>query len=196
MNLTGEEYRAAWEMLYERNLADGMSDKEATQKAHRQVSTADMWAAKSDLPPLQHIMNVNGHEVWRNDLYEVAVYRDEAGNARCLKVSPLKARDLPFHHRQQIKTQIAGAEAEGMEIYPAESRLIDMADIYWLWILPPGKQFSVGFYLKDGIHEPFWDDAPEGYAEAGRKVRYEPYKCPNCGKTLRIHTGDRNEGEN
>lgn len=35
---------------------------------------------------------------------------------------------------QRIKTEIAGPEAEGMELYPAESRVVDTANQYHLWV--------------------------------------------------------------
>jgi hypothetical protein len=36
---------------------------------------------------------------------------------------------------QQIKTQLIGAEAIALEVYPAESHLLDTANCYHLWIL-------------------------------------------------------------
>jgi hypothetical protein len=42
---------------------------------------------------------------------------------------------------QRIKNELAGPEWEAVEIYPAESRLVDMANQYHLWCFP----FAIGF---------------------------------------------------
>lgn len=38
---------------------------------------------------------------------------------------------------QNIKNELFGPETTAIEYYPAESKLSDVANIYWLWILPP-----------------------------------------------------------
>lgn len=44
---------------------------------------------------------------------------------------------IPNHWRemQSIKNEIFGKEITAIEYYPAESKLMDAANIYWLWIL-------------------------------------------------------------
>lgn len=46
---------------------------------------------------------------------------------------------------QRIKNEIAGPESEAVEIYPAESRLVDTANQYHLWCFPPGMKIPFGF---------------------------------------------------
>lgn len=47
---------------------------------------------------------------------------------------------------QQIKNALVGAECEGVELYPAESRLVDVADQYHLWVITnPAFRFGFGF---------------------------------------------------
>jgi len=45
---------------------------------------------------------------------------------------------------QEIKNQICGCEAEGVELYPAESRLVDQANQYHIWVLN-GAMWPVGW---------------------------------------------------
>lgn len=47
-------------------------------------------------------------------------------------------KPIPNHwaEMQAIKNKIFGPEAVGIEFYPAVSNLVDVANIYWLWILP------------------------------------------------------------
>jgi hypothetical protein len=45
-----------------------------------------------------------------------------------------------------IKNEIAGPEVEAFEIYPRESRLMDTANQYYLWVLPPGQTIPAGYF--------------------------------------------------
>lgn len=57
--------------------------------------------------------------------------------------------------KQRIKNAIAGPEREGVELYPAESRLVDGANQYHMVILAEeGLRFPFGFpdrHVSDGI---------------------------------------------
>lgn len=47
---------------------------------------------------------------------------------------------------QRIKNQLAGAECEAIELYPAESRLVDSANQFHLWCLDdPTVRFPFGY---------------------------------------------------
>ena len=46
---------------------------------------------------------------------------------------------------QRIKNELAGDEREALEIYPAETRLIDEANSYHLWVMPKGEKVPVGW---------------------------------------------------
>lgn len=94
--------------------------------------------------------------VFQNDLYEVAVYRDEpAPGPNGIRLPALvhlsvKRRDkAPVHdwrHLQRIKNELLGPEHEAVELYPAESRLVDAANQYHLWAFDePTFRFPFGF---------------------------------------------------
>lgn len=54
-----------------------------------------------------------------------------------------------WRHLQQIKNEIAGPEYEAMEIFPAESRLVDTGNQYHLWVhKDPSFRFPVGWWLR------------------------------------------------
>lgn len=40
-----------------------------------------------------------------------------------------------WHDLQRIKNELVGQEEEAVEVYPAESRLVDRKHIYHLWVL-------------------------------------------------------------
>jgi hypothetical protein len=85
-------------------------------------------------------------EVWLNDLYQVNVRR----NDECVHLS-IKRRDknpvTDWRHKQQIKNQLVGPECEAVELYPAESRLVDTANQYHLWACSnPETRIPVGWF--------------------------------------------------
>ena len=85
-------------------------------------------------------------ELWKNDRYVVIVRRDSNGFVAYLSIrrSDRKAaRD--WRDFQAIKDQLAGEDVEAVELYPAKTRLVDTANHYWLWMLPPGARFPLGF---------------------------------------------------
>ncbi len=47
---------------------------------------------------------------------------------------------------QRIKNELTGPERVAVEVYPAETDLVDDANIYHLWVLP------AGFVLPFGLH--------------------------------------------
>jgi hypothetical protein len=61
----------------------------------------------------------------------------------------IKRRDKQAFHdwreMQQIKNAICGPEREAVELYPAESRLVDTSNQYHLWVLPEGTTFPFGY---------------------------------------------------
>jgi hypothetical protein len=86
-------------------------------------------------------------EVWLNDKYVVHVRRRESGSVSSLSIRR-QDRSWPRDWRdfQRIKNEIAGSEVEAFELYPAESRLVDTANQFWLWVCEPDDFMDVGFF--------------------------------------------------
>lgn len=90
-------------------------------------------------------------EQWRNDVYQVAVYRHDPapdGFPRMIHLSIKRIDKAPIHDwrdLQQIKNELVGPEHEGVELYPAESRKADSANQYHIWVLADKIQFPFGF---------------------------------------------------
>lgn len=51
-----------------------------------------------------------------------------------------------WRHMQRIKNELCGEDAEGVELYPAESRLVDEANQFHLYILPVGARWPCGVW--------------------------------------------------
>jgi hypothetical protein len=100
--------------------------------------------------------NPNRPEIWNNDVYQVTVRRwtkDPAFGTRGGMVQiGISSLDGTARHDwrdfQHIKNQIAGAECEAFELYPAEQRLMDPSNYYTLWCFPGLKRIRVG--VEDG----------------------------------------------
>ncbi|WP_257283293.1 hypothetical protein [Endozoicomonas sp. SESOKO1] len=81
---------------------------------------------------------------YRNHRYVVMIEDGVAmsNGATAIKVMVQRHDDkpIPNHWRemQNIKDEIFGSEALGVEYYPPEEQLTDKANIYWLWIFPAG----------------------------------------------------------
>lgn len=84
--------------------------------------------------------------VFVNSLYQVNRY-DDAPDMIWLSIKRRdKAPAKDWRHFQRIKNELVGAENEAMEIYPAESRLVDTANQYHLWVFKdPNFRIPVGF---------------------------------------------------
>lgn len=58
-----------------------------------------------------------------------------------------------WRHFQQIKNEIAGPECEAVELYPAESRKVDSANKWHLWVFPEGVRLDIGWNTRDVSYE-------------------------------------------
>jgi len=110
----------------------------------------------------KRIEQLGTDEVWVNNSFQVIVYRD-----------PKKAPELPQGHDgwpnmiwlsikrtdqeaihdwrdlQTIKNQIVGPENEAVEVYPAESRMVDTANQFHLWVFTdPTIKLPFGFQMR------------------------------------------------
>lgn len=99
--------------------------------------------------PLLDEMHPHGWACYKNHLYtvlaspmtvdgwaglvELSIRRNDRGTAK------------DWRHFQRIKNDIMGPDREGCELYPAQSRLVDNANQYHLWVLPVGASFPFGF---------------------------------------------------
>ena len=88
-----------------------------------------------------------------SDTYHVALDKTPEhgfGDAVELWHLSIKRNDREAFHdwrvMQQIKNAICGREAEAIELYPAESRLVDTANQYHLWaFMNDGDRLPFGF---------------------------------------------------
>lgn len=56
------------------------------------------------------------------------------------------SKDIPWKIKQEIKNELFGENKTAIEIFPDERELVDVCDVYHLWI------FEKGFKIPFGIH--------------------------------------------
>lgn len=136
-----------WETMYQSTLANE-EEVRATLLSHK---------AEIVLPD----------EVWANNLYTASVYYlGEEGRRGPLEISYHRHDREAIHdwrHGQWIKNDIAGPEREGLELYPRESRLMDAANEYHIFVLYEGVDIPFGSQ-KRAVREPGWAVVPTGKA--------------------------------
>jgi hypothetical protein len=124
---------------------------EAKTKAFRAEALARGMASEEIDQLLDELDNA---ELWINDQYVVTVTRWENGDVQELSIRREDRRAVhDWRDFQRIKTEIAGAHVEAVELYPDEDRLMDTANQYYLYCLPPGERFPMGYVGKRNIAE-------------------------------------------
>lgn len=85
-------------------------------------------------------------ELFVNSRYQVAVDRNVGGGMVHLSIKQIDQGQLRnWRDLQRIKSELIGAECEGVEIYPAESRMVDTSNQYHLWVQSdPTKRLPFG----------------------------------------------------
>jgi hypothetical protein len=96
---------------------------------------------------------LNPCELWDDaeGVYQVQVRRNAANGFKQemthLEVSRVDKQPIfSWHDMQLIKNEIVGAECEAIEIFPAESRMVDFENNYHLWVFAnPKVRIPCGF---------------------------------------------------
>jgi hypothetical protein len=93
----------------------------------------------------QIVQAVTAPQVFANDVYRVQI-RQHAPFVHLTITRHDKEPCTSWRDFQQIKNELVGPECEAVELFPAESRLVDTSNEYHLWVSPqPGYRFPVGY---------------------------------------------------
>jgi len=101
----------------------------------------------------QAIKAAEPEALWLNEKYVVSVFKNEPhgfGDDVTVWHLSIRRQDREpcedWRDFQQIKNEICGTEREGLELYPAESRVMDAANQYHIWvIMNEGFLIPVGY---------------------------------------------------
>ena len=126
----------------------------------------------------QMVNECRKQEIWINEKYQVNVLRGENCDqyihmedfkGKCDYLSIKTINKEPIHDwrdLQQIKNELCGKDREALEIYPAESRLVDTANQYHLWVIPKDAQIPFGFTQREVITK----EQEGGYQKVGQRA--------------------------
>lgn len=89
-------------------------------------------------------------EFWENSVYLVFVasaISEELGPMTQLLIQRKDGRCIRnWAHLQKIKNEICGPERVAVEVFPAESGLVDKANFYHLWVLHPMGKLGISLH--------------------------------------------------
>jgi len=93
-------------------------------------------------------VNVRPHHMFTNSIYQVSVWYGTNTLFGDVAHLSIKTHDKQARHdwrdMQRIKNELCGSECEAIEIFPAESRVVDTANQYHLYVFQTFK-IPLGF---------------------------------------------------
>jgi hypothetical protein len=96
-------------------------------------------------------------ELW----VQVQYHETPFGRVKQLYIGRQDKRPIrDWYTLQWVKNQVCGSNAEAVEIFPPQSRLVDDANIYHLWVLPDGYSLPFGM-RRDEAKNPLPMEAKE-----------------------------------
>lgn len=130
-----------------------------TFTAESRETTITLYMRIGNLDRESATLAMNAYEAdvtyWRNDLYQVATkpFGKDMLHINIRRIDGAAIRD--WRHFQRIKNQLVGDECEAIELYPAESRLMDQCNKYHLFaVTDPTFRFPIGFTQRRNVQEP------------------------------------------
>lgn len=98
--------------------------------------------------------------VWANGKYAVLIREVKSpwGPVQHAAISTLASTDIPWRDKQRIKNELFGPERVAIEVFPAESQMVDGANMYHLWVLPPGTALPFGLHTDPSTEVRHADD--------------------------------------
>jgi hypothetical protein len=111
------------------------------------VPTADVVTVLDPGVPLTEYLG--DCKLYENSRYFVVVRELSTPWGPCRHLS-VRNQDRSARHDwrelQRVKNELAGPEWEAVELYPAESRLVDQSNQYHLFVFQPSFMFPFGFF--------------------------------------------------
>lgn len=122
-------------------------ERRAAATLAKRAAKTGAWSAWEDRShTAEHPLAPKGMTgAYLNNVYSVQIYErpDWQGFRKAMIRRHDGAAVRDWRHLQRIKSELFGAQAVALEMFPAESDLVDEANMYWLWVAPVG--FSLPF---------------------------------------------------
>jgi len=157
----------------------------AKRKKNRQTLAHDPFGpwVRCPIPPGLMTGKTVPDSVFRNRLYQVLVYRsyvkasERWPEMHWLSIKRLDRRTIhDWRDMQRIKNEMIGMSHEAVEVYPAESRLLDTSNQYHLWVFAdPELQLPFGFPTRAVV---------EAHDDRSRQREWAPGQTPPDAMSL------------
>ncbi|MFF5993685.1 hypothetical protein AAGS61_02870 [Lysinibacillus sp. KU-BSD001] len=89
-------------------------------------------------------MNVAFKDIGNNYVVMIREVQTDWGIVRHAFIRNADNTDIPWAEKQRIKNEVFGKESTAIEVFPKEADLVDAANAYHLWILPPDMKLPFG----------------------------------------------------
>jgi hypothetical protein len=104
--------------------------------------TVEVKTKLCDKPEIARLLNF-----YKNKIYSAQVIMSKTGPLLGIRRHD-QSIDVPWVHKQRIKNEIMGEDAQAVEVFPTQDTLVDGANMYWLWIIR--GEFRI-FELKEAL---------------------------------------------
>lgn len=110
-----------------------------------------------------------------NSLYQVTIDQGPEGWTWLSIVRRDRSALHDWRHLQRIKNEICGPNREALELYPAESRLVDASNQYHLFVAPEGVVLPFGYRHRDVSDRPEGAHKQRPFAEPPEDLNADPH---------------------
>jgi hypothetical protein len=119
-------------------------------------------------------------EVWGSSQYTATVHYLDDNRDGFIEVgihNYHRTTHVPWRHIQQIKNEVFGPDREAVQLFPAEDRLLDSANEYWIYVYPtseaPMRKRGVKIGMDRG-RSVNYDMPPMGKARQAPEMKMAP----------------------
>ena len=78
-------------------------------------------------------------QIWLNNRFSVQCYRGERQLGHRVTRAMIRRNDAEpiysWSDLQRLKNEIFGESARAFQMFPAQDELVDVANMYWLWVI-------------------------------------------------------------
>jgi hypothetical protein len=112
-------------------------------------------ALASGLPALRNIKRAVRNDFWIVQMYEFDCATGHLQHLMIRSVEHPNGPDSGHEPRwvelQRIKNELCGPDFEAVQVYPRQADVMDQADMYHLFVLPPGAGLPFGLHRECGF---------------------------------------------
>lgn len=138
------------------------ADRRAWASDARRAARSGNWGPWVSKPEVVRLMrSASGPlrwmvEAWVSTLYSVQIHERPADlwDGRPVLWLAIRRQDngasFPWTDLQRIKDELIGVRRVAMQVHPAASEVVDVANMAHLWVLPAGVELSFGFRGEGG----------------------------------------------